>query len=937
MSETLYLIDGYSQFFRAYYARRPYQSSSVTKEPTKLVAGFLDILMNLMETRKPNYLVVALDVSSDTGTFRSQIDPEYKANREKAPDDFHPQVQRCLQLIEAMGIPLLGVEGAEADDVIATLVRRLEAAHSDLNVCIISADKDLAQIISDRTEVYDPQRDVLRTPADIFKVEGVEPHHVIDILSLMGDSVDNIPGIPGIGPKTASKLILQYGSIEGIYEHFDEIKGKRRENLEGAQERLRINRDLVRLRDDLEFSFNLADAKCDPADLPIAALRPLLRELDFRRAPERLASLVASSRTDHGEDNASMDAGTLWADHDDAGQLRQADSTAEYQSVVDVETLRAVVAEAIKAGVVSFDVETTGLNPMPSLLCGVSLAWKPGHGVYIPTRSPEPDSHLDQQTVIDLLRPLLEDDQVVKIAHNAKFDMNVLRVAGLRVAGEVRDTMIASYVADPTRSSHRMDALALGELGLECIAISSLIGSGKSQRTMDTVTLDKVVPYAAEDADVTLRLRAPLEGQVQDEGLIKLLDDMELPLVRVLADMEFAGVRIDPDELDRQRLRLSERLEQVRGRIAQAAPCPLNPDSPKQLAAALFNAPVDDPPGLGLTPIKRRKTGPSTDMEVLEKLEAAPDVLTPLPGLILEYRKLAKLVNTYLVSLKECINPNTGRVHASFNQTVTATGRLSSSNPNLQNIPIRSDIGRDIRRAFVAEPGSILVTADYSQVELRLLAHLSGDEALRTAFREGEDIHRAVASEVFSVPLDEVTREQRGAAKMVNFGIVYGITPYGLARRLGEDTDVPRATSIIRDYKNRFPGIDSFLEKCKDQARDKGWVETMCGRRRTIQEIDSNDKQRRALAERLAINSVVQGSAADLIKIAMIDLHRQLPDIDADAKLVLQVHDELVVETPAAHAERTRDLLVICMEGAMDLEIPVVVDVSMSESWYDAK
>jgi len=937
MSETLYLIDGYSQFFRAYYARRPYQSSSVTKEPTKLVAGFLDILMHMMETRKPTYIAVALDVSGDTGTFRSDIDPDYKANREKAPEDFHPQVQRCLQLLEVMGIPLLGVEGAEADDVIATLVKRLEAAHPKLNVCIISADKDLAQIISDRTEVYDPQRDVLRTPADIFKVEGVGPSHVIDILSLMGDSVDNIPGVPGIGPKTASKLILQYGSIEGIYEHFDEIKGKRRENLEGAEARLQLNRELVRLRDDLDFDFDLESARCDPADLPIADMRPLLRELDFQRAPDRLASIIAAARVGRGEQDASTDAGTLWADHDDDGHVRQADPKALYQSVCDVDALRRVVQEAGAAAALSFDVETTGLDPMQSLLCGVSLAWTPAAAVYIPVRSPEPDMHLDQETVIETLRPLLEDADLLKVAHNAKFDMNVLRVAGLRVAGIVWDTMIASYVADATRSSHRMDALALGELGLECIPISSLIGSGKSQRTMDTVTLEKVVPYAAEDADVTLRLRAPLKAEVVQEGLTSLLDDLELPLVAVLADMEYAGVRIDPDELDRQRIRLSQRLDQVRERIADSSPCPLNPDSPKQLAVALFNDPGADPPGLGLTPIKRRKTGPSTDVEVLEKLEADPEVDTPLPGFILEYRQLAKLVNTYLVSLKERINPRTGRVHASFNQTVTATGRLSSSNPNLQNIPIRTDLGRDIRRAFVAASGSVLVTADYSQVELRLLAHLSGDEALRTAFRDGEDIHRAVASEVFSVPLDEVTREQRGAAKMVNFGIVYGVTPYGLARRLGEDTDVKRAAAIIHDYKARFAGIDAFLEQCVQQAREQGWVETICGRRRRIQEIDSGDGQRRALAERLAINSVVQGSAADLIKIAMINLHARLPEIDPAAELVLQVHDELVVETPAPFRDVTRDLLVECMETAMDLTVPIVVDVSVSESWYDAK
>ena len=935
MSETLCVIDGYSQFFRAYYARRPYQSSSVTKEPTKLVAGFLDILIHLLETRKPEYLVVALDVSSDTGTFRSEIDPEYKMNREKAPDDFHPQVERCLQLLEAMGVPILGVEGAEADDVIATLATRLEGDQPELNVTVISADKDLAQIINPRTEIYDPQRDVQRTPEDIFKTEGVKAHHVVDVLSLMGDSVDNIPGVPGIGPKTAAKLILQYGTIEGIYEHIDEIKGKRRENLEGALPRLMKNRELVTLRDDLDFEFVLEDARCDLADLPVASIRPLLKELDFRRAPDRLAALAKAARP--SRDDSSLDAGTLWADQDVDGAIQPADPKATYEAVLDAKSLAKVVQQARAAGTIAFDVETTGVDPMRHVLCGVSLAWKQGAAVYIPIRSPEPQTHLGQAEVIEALRPLLEDPKVTKVAHNAKFDLNVLLVAGLRVADPVRDTMIASYVADATRSSHRMDALALGELNLDCIPISSLIGSGKSQRTFDTVSLDRAVPYAAEDADVTLRLMQPIEKAVADEHMTPLLDDMELPLVRVLADMEFAGVLVDPDELDRQRVRLSEKLEALKDCIADASPCPLNPDSPKQLAAALFNDPGADPPGLGLKPIKRRKTGPSTDVEVLEKLESNPEIDTPLPGFILRYRQLAKLINTYLVSLKESINPRTARVHAKFNQTVTATGRLSSSNPNLQNIPIRSDIGRDIRRAFVAADDCVLVTADYSQVELRLLAHLSGDAALLQAFVDGEDIHKAVASEVFSIPLDEVTREQRGAAKMVNFGIVYGITPYGLARQLGEDTDVPRAAAIIRDYKARFPGIDAFLTECIEKARKDGYVETLCGRRRRIPEIDSVDQQRQSLAERLSINSVVQGSAADLIKRAMIDLHAQLPEIDPRAKLVLQVHDELVVETPATHADQTRDTLVTCMEHAMNLDVPITVDVSVSKSWYDAK
>ncbi len=947
MKKTLCLIDGYSQFFRAYYARRPYQSSSVTKEPTKLVAGFCDILIHLLDSGGPTHLAVALDVSGDTGTFRSEIDEDYKANREAAPDDFHPQVERCLEVIESLDIPLLGVEGAEADDVIATVARRVVESTHDMDVWIISADKDLTQIVGDRVQLYDPQRDTLRTPSDVFKTEGVEPKHVVDMLSLMGDSVDNIPGVPGIGPKTAAKLILQYGSIEGLYEHIDDIKGKRRENLDGALDRLQLNRSLIQLKDDLDFEFELDAAKIDLATLSLDRALPLFRQLDFRRTPGQLEKLIASARGSasgsdvKGSDISNVDsaadgAGTLWGGIE-TPTLQPADPSAHYTAVLDATGLQTVVDAMARADVVAFDTETTGLDPMQCHLCGISIAVEPGAAWYIPVRSPEPETHLDQATVIEALRGPFADANTRFVAHNAKFDLKVLRRAGLLVKGTIVDTMVASYVADASRSSHRMDALALGLLDLDCIPIASLIGSGKHQTTFDTVELDRAVPYAAEDADVTLRLVDPLLSEIEALGLSGLLEDLELPLVPVLGDMEYAGVRVDPDELDHQRERLVKRLEELRLDIADAAPGPMNPDSPKQLASVLFNAPQDEVPGLGLKVIKRGKTGPSTDVEVLEKLDSDPDVTTPLPGLILEYRQLAKLVGTYLVSLKACINAQTGRVHARFNQVSTATGRLSSSDPNLQNIPIRSDLGREIRRAFVADPGCVLVTADYSQVELRILAHLSGDEGLLGAFAAGEDIHRAVAAEVFGVQLDNVTSEQRSAAKMVNFGIVYGITPYGLSRRLGEGTSVARASQIIADYKSRFTGIESFLQDCVDQARAEGWVETIEGRRRAIHNIDSSNRQEQALAERLAINSVVQGSAADLIKIAMVNLHAKLGGLHADARLVLQVHDELVIEVPESRADEGLSLLVSEMEGAMDLDVPLIVDASVSKDWYDAK
>ncbi len=535
------------------------------------------------------------------------------------------------------------------------------------------------------------------------------------------------------------------------------------------------------------------------------------------------------------------------------------------------------------------------------------------------------------------LRPLLEDASIKKIGHNLKFDMNILRRHGIRLAGASFDTMIASYVIYDSRSSNKMDVLALALLDYVCTPITDLIGTGKKKRTFDTVPLEQAVPYAAEDADITLRLRNVLAPKLEAMDLQSLFDDLEMPLVEVLAELEWNGIRIDPDELDRQREHLVECIDELRQHISDAAPHPFNPDSPKQLAVALFHKPGSDRPGLGLKVIKRGKTGPSTDQEVLEKLSADPDVKSDVPELIVAYRQLTKLVNTYLVALKAAINPETGRVHASFNQTVAATGRLSSSGPNLQNIPIRTDVGREIRRAFVAAPGNVLISADYSQIELRLLAHLSEDETLIAAFERGEDIHTTVAADVFDVNPNDVTAAQRDSAKMINFGIVYGITPFGLSRRLGGEVSIEEAAEIINGYKARFGRIDEFLQQCVDKARTHGYVETMRKRRRAIPQIDASNPQQRALGERMAINSVVQGSAADLIKLAMIDLYRRLPDAFPQVRMLLQIHDELVFEAPAEQDAKVQALVRLRMESAMELRVPLVVQTASSTNWIDAK
>jgi len=935
--KTLYLVDGHAHFFRAYHAIRPGMTSPVTKEPTNMTYGFVSMLIKLLREHQPSYIAVVIDAAGDRETFRSEIYPDYKANRKEPPDDFHPQVLRCLQVLEEMGIPIVGIEGVEADDAIASIARQLtsDGEHDHVKVRIVSRDKDLTQLIDDdRIDLFDIYKDEVVSPGVIFKSENVNPEHVRDILALMGDTVDNIPGVPGVGPKTAAQLIREYGSIENLYAHIDEIKGKRRERLEESRELVEVSRRLVTLRDDCEVDFELDAAAFDPAKIDVPRLQAVFRELGFHRQLDDIAELAGPEAGKPGAEDGGFEE-SLFGLPSQAGAAPSAPG--EYETILSVDALDEIIGKIREAGVVAFDVETSSLSPLQAELCGVSMSVAAGTGVYVPTCSPSQETHLQTACVLDRLRPVLEDHSIRKIGHNLKFDLNVLRRHGIRVVGPLFDTMVASYVIDATRSSHGLDALSLAFLKHTCIPITEVIGKGKNQRSFREVPLEVASTYAAEDADVTYRLHDIFAPRIEQMELGGLFDDVEMPLVEVLAELEYNGVHVDPDELDRQREALAERIEELRERIVEASPHPFNPDSPKQLAAALFNKPHADPPGLGIRPLKRGKTGPSTDQEVLEKLAADPSVETEVPAMIVEYRQLTKLVNTYLLALKEAINPETQRVHASFNQTVTATGRLSSSDPNLQNIPIRTDIGRRIRRAFVAERGNLLIAADYSQIELRILAHLSGDPGLIEAFRSDADIHTAVASEVYDIEPGEVTPTHRNSAKMINFGIVYGITPYGLARRLGGEVTNEEAGRIIADYKARFSRIGEFLDECVRAAETQGYVETMLGRRRPITQIGARNPQMRALGERMAINTVVQGSAADLIKLAMIDLHRRLPGSHPSARLLLQIHDELVLETPEADAPAVCDFVVASMESAMDLSVPLKVESSVAPNWAEAK
>ena len=943
-SDSLWLIDGYAQFFRAYHAIRTDMRSPVTSEPTNMTFGFVDMLLKLYREYQPGRLAVVLDVSGDRGTFRNELYPEYKANREPPPSDLRPQVDRCLELLGLLGVPVLGVEGFEADDVIATVVDRCVDGAFDGDIKIVSKDKDLQQLLGDSVRMVDVHKDTSIGPEELLAEKGVRPEQVVDMLALMGDTVDNVPGVTGIGPKTAAQLIGEYGDIDAIYARIDEeeempvsrrsIKGKRRENLIDARDRLPLSRELVTLRRDCPLSLDLDAAIVDLSARDASEIDEILRVLGFGRLRDGFRDLLGAGGTNAPDETVDDDAvGTLFGDRAETSRPVLGD----YEIVRSREDLEALVDRAIAAGRVAIDTETDSLGPRTAPLAGVSLSFDAGRAWYVPLRSPDPGSHLDLDSARPTLQRLLGAEDVAKVGHNLKFDLVVLRAHGFEVRGVAGDSMVASYVDDATRASHRLDALAETLLGRRCVPISEIIGKGRDQRPFSSAPLESAGPYAAEDADVALQLADDLEARVDAEGLGELYRGTEVPLVEVLADLEFEGIAVDAEELDRQRGVLAGRIETLRAEIVEQAPHAFNPDSPKQLAAALFNDPEAEPPGLGLTPVKKGKTGPSTDAEVMEKMDQDPDVSTPIPGLILEYRQLTKLVSTYLVALKEAISPETGRIHASFNQTVTATGRLSSSDPNLQNIPIRSEVGRDIRRAFVAPEGRLLLAADYSQVELRMLAHLAEDPGLIQAFEEGIDIHAAVAAQVLGVPLEEVDDEMRSTAKMINFGIVYGITGYGLSRRLGGEVGVGEADQIIKDYKARFPRIDEFLEACVDQAQRQGWVATILGRRRKIPQISSRNPNERALGARMAINTVVQGSAADLIKRAMIDVHTALPDEAPTARMLLQIHDELVLEVDQGDVDTVAEVVRTRMEAAMDLRVPLVAEPSSGRCWAETK
>ena len=957
--DTVYIIDTHAEIFRAYYAIRSGLTSSITGEATHAVFGFAGTLIRILTQLQAKHIVAAIDTPGDT--FRNELYSEYKANRSPAPDDLVTQIHRIMELLEAFGILTLGRPELEADDIIASVTEAIlnDPEARDINVSIISKDKDLEQLlIGDRVTMLDLHNDKIIDERSLFETKGIKPKQVVDTLALMGDTSDNVPGVEKIGLKTAAQLIQQYGSIEGIFESIDEIKGKRRENLEKARAQLDLSRELVTLKRDAPLDFSIEQARVKPLDLQ--KILPLFQALELKRYEQVVrelaggasTSVVAPTPTTRKERVAELaqktDAILDKGDYDTA-------ETGDYSAIVTLDQLKDLVDTLSTQEIISFDTETDGLE-REATLCGLSFSWKPKQGVYVPVRSPQPEDHLDADTVLSALKPILENPALPKCGHNLKFDAGILIRNGVKLQGAIFDTLLASQLVDARTPSHNLDTLALLHLEHKMISFEELTtgsdrtgeaasplqatdlgelfeAEAKQQKTIDEVPLDQATIYAAEDADITLRLHHFLAPKLDEMGITDLARDIESPLAPILAEMEYNGIVCDKEELKRQSIVISELVDARQKEIHEIVGYPCNIDSPRQLAQVLFDE-------LGFKPVKRTRGGKvSTDVTVLEALSLREDINDPktsVPRLIIEYRQFRKLQSTYLAQLQNAVDPKTQRIHTHLYQLTTATGRLKSDHPNLQNIPVRTEIGRQLRRAFRAPEGYKLICADYSQIELRILAHFSEDESLIETFTQDLDIHTAVASQVFEVPADSVTRELRDKAKTINFGIIYGVSPTGLSRRI-KGMRVKEAAALIDDYKTRFPGIDRFLQQCVQQASDHGYVSTLTGRRRAIPEIYATNRSRRSLGERLVINTVVQGSAADLMKAAMVHVQHRIDKDQLPLKMLLQIHDELVLETPEALAAEHAAIVCEEMEKAMSLRVPLRTEAGIGDNWMIAK
>ncbi len=925
----LFLLDSAAIAYRAYFAFIKNPLTNQAGLNTSAVFGFANILLTLLEKEKPEYFAAVFD--SREPTFRHKRYKEYKATREKMPDDLAQSLPYIDRLVDALAVPRLVMPGFEADDLIGTLTIR--AVEAGMDVFIVSGDKDFMQLIGPHVRMYNPKRPtdlVIMDEKDVMEKFGVTPDRVIDVLALMGDASDNIPGVPGVGEKTASQLINEFGSFDALYRDLPKVKREKvRELLKTHRDKAELSRELVTI--DLKAPVKGKVNDLVPGAPDLAEVRDLFQELEFSQLMRRVEGYAKDPKGTPTPPARRPEPAAPTPEPSPAarpfvaeGELALALAEADYRTIPDLPSLERAAASARAAGLVALDLETTGLDPLTCGIVGVSLSWKPGQAVYVPF-----NAGMDPSDILRVLKPFLEDGKVGKGGQNSKFDQAVLAAQGIEVRGFEFDTMVESYLLDASSRQHNLDALALKHFGHVKIATESLIGKGKKRITMDQVPVEQVAAYACEDADYTLRLHRLFEPRLKAERLWDLYREVERPLVKVLQAMELRGIEIDPEKLAAQSKEAEQELERLTRTIHHMAGETFNIASPQQLGKVLFERlQVQKRTGVRA---KKTQTGYSTDQDVLEALAGEG---LELAERILEYRQIAKLRNTYLDVLPALRSPKDGRIHTSFNQTVAATGRLSSSDPNLQNIPVRTDLGRRVREAFVAGKGKVLLSADYSQIELRVLAHLSGDAGLVRTFEREEDVHARTASEVFGVDLEKVTRAQRNMAKTINFGIIYGMGPQRLARE--NKVSLEEAKRFIEDYFAKYPGIREYTESQVQAARTRGFVSTILGRKRPLPDIRSSNPGLRVNAEHMAVNTPIQGSAADLIKIAMVRLHERLPEKGFQTAMLLQVHDELVFEAPKAEAEDVKKLIVSEMEGAMDLKVPLKVDVGTGKNWLEA-
>jgi len=894
MSKQLVLVDGSSYLYRAFHAMPNLANSR--GEATGAVYGIVNMLRRLLREYDTPYFAVVFDAPGKT--FRDRLYSAYKANRPPMPDELRSQIDKVHTVIRALGLPLLSIPDVEADDVIGTLAR-MATAHG-METLVVSGDKDLAQLVDASVRMCDSMKDVVYDAEGVEAKFGVPPERIVDFLALVGDTSDNIPGVPKVGPKTAVRWLKEYGSLDRLVAQAGSVSGKVGENLRASLDQLPLSHQLATVKCDVALEEGPADLKIGTPDED--ALRQLFAELEFKTW---LAELGGLNEADQEDDRDS----------------------AQYEIVLDKKALSRWLKRLSDAPLFAFDTETTSIDAMRARIVGVSFAVAPGEGAYVPLAHDYLDApqQLNREDVLEALRPLLEDPDQEKVGQNLKYDCTVLSHHGISLAGMRFDTMLESYVLDSTGSRHDMDTLALKYLGHKTISYEEVAGKGKGQLSFNEVPLEQAGPYAAEDAEVTLRLHQVLfERLRQEQGQRELFERIEMPLVPVLSKIERTGVRVDGDMLAAQSAELAERISELEAKAYEEAGAAFNIASPKQIQEILFER--LELPVLAKTPKGQPSTAESVLVELAEQHE--------LPRLILEHRGLSKLRSTYTEKLPALVNPDTGRVHTSYHQAAVATGRLSSSDPNLQNIPVRTAEGRRIREAFVPAPGMRLIAADYSQIELRIMAHLSADEGLLSAFEKEEDVHRATAAEVFGTPVEEVSSDQRRSAKAINFGLIYGMSAFGLARQLGIERG--QAQEYIDLYFERYPGVRTFMDTIRARVREQRFVETVFGRRLFLADITSSNHARRQGAERAAINAPMQGTAADLIKLAMLSVDGWLCEDNSGAYIIMQVHDELVLEVPESDTARVAGAVAELMTSVAELAVPLKVDVGSGPNWAQA-